>query len=139
MAYSYDFKDNVVYGADHINAIRASFLTKGVVEESATSCMAVMDGAEVKILAGQAIFEDGYVFLENGEVIENGEKVDLDTADNNDVNTGININTADGYGDEILYFIDCVENDKEIERVTPESSLESIKLVEETLKACKKI
>ena len=70
---------------------------------------------------------------------ENGEKVDLDTADNNDVNTGININTADGYGDEILYFIDCVENDKEIERVTPESSLESIKLVEETLKACKKI
>ena len=87
----------------------------------------------------KAIFENGYVYLENGEVIDNGEKVNLDTVDKNDADTGININTADGYGDEILYFIDCVENNKEIERVTPESSLESIRLVEETLKACKKI
>ena len=87
----------------------------------------------------KAIFENGYVYLENGEVTENGKKIDLDTVDNNDVDTGINIQTADGYGDEILYFIDCVENDKPVERVLPESSLASIKLMEDTLKVCKKV
>lgn len=59
MAYSYDFKDNVVYGAEDINGIRASVLTKGVVEESATSCMAEINEGLVKICEGQAIFSDG--------------------------------------------------------------------------------
>ncbi len=86
----------------------------------------------------RAVFENGYVFFENGVVNDNGEKVNLDTVDNNDADTGINIKATDGYGDEILYFIDCVMNDKKIERVTPESSLASIKLVEDTLAVCKK-
>jgi len=59
MAYSYDFKDNVVYGADDINAIRASILTKGVVEESQSSCKVTATDTGVKINKGQAIFEDG--------------------------------------------------------------------------------
>ena len=59
MAYSFDFKDNVIYGADDINAIRASILTKGVVEEQADSCKAVLSDGVVKICKGQAIFADG--------------------------------------------------------------------------------
>ncbi len=59
MAYSYDFKDNVVYGADHINAIRTSILTKGVIEESDTSCKAVLTDVGVLIQQGQAVFDDG--------------------------------------------------------------------------------
>ena len=59
MAYTYDFKDNVVYGADDINAIRASILTKGVVEESQSSCKVTAADTGVKINKGQAIFKDG--------------------------------------------------------------------------------
>lgn len=59
MAYSFDFKDNVVYGADDINAIRRSILTKGVVEEKADSCLAILSDGVVKISEGQAIFADG--------------------------------------------------------------------------------
>ena len=59
MAYSYDFKDNVIYGADDINAIRASILTKGVIEESSLSCKAEKVDGGVKINKGQAVFEDG--------------------------------------------------------------------------------
>lgn len=59
MAYSYDFKDNVVYGADDINAIRASILTKGVVEETGESCKVEISDGTVKISKGQAIFADG--------------------------------------------------------------------------------
>lgn len=59
MAYSYDFKDNVVYGADDINAIRTSILTAGVIEETDTSCKVVAEGDGVKIAGGQAVFSDG--------------------------------------------------------------------------------
>ena len=59
MAYTYDFKDNVVYGADDINAIRASILTKGVVEEASDSLKAVKSENGITILKGQAIFDDG--------------------------------------------------------------------------------
>lgn len=59
MAYSYDFKDNVVYGAEDINSIRASILTKGVIEDSARSLKVLPEGNGIKILEGQAIFGDG--------------------------------------------------------------------------------
>lgn len=59
MAYSYDFKDSKVYGADNINAIRASILTKGVVEETVTSCKVVAKNSGVTIMQGQAVFGDG--------------------------------------------------------------------------------
>lgn len=59
MAYTYDFKDNVVYGADDINAIRASIMTKGVIEEASDSCMVVKSTYGVTIKKGQALFADG--------------------------------------------------------------------------------
>lgn len=70
MAYSFDFKDNVIYGADNINSIRAGILTKGVVEEQADSCKAVLSGGVVKIGQGQAIFADGCKIEVDSEGVE---------------------------------------------------------------------
>lgn len=70
MAYSFDFKDNVVYGADDINAIRASILTKGVVEETVDSCKAILADGVVKIGEGQAIFADGCKIEVDSEGVE---------------------------------------------------------------------
>ena len=70
MAYSYDFKDNVVYGADDINAIRTSIMTKGVIEESDSSCKVVALESGVKILQGQAVFDDGCRIEVDSEGVE---------------------------------------------------------------------
>ena len=73
MAYSYDFKDDVVYGADDINAIRASILTKGVIEESQSSCKVTAEEGIFKISKGQAVFNDGCRI----EVDDEGVSVDV--------------------------------------------------------------
>lgn len=75
MAYSYDFKNNVVYGAEDINGIRASILTKGVVEETSDSCKAEFAEGKVKISEGQAIFTDGSRI----KIDKNGVLLDYET------------------------------------------------------------
>ena len=86
-----------------------------------------------------AVFENGYVELKSGVVSDNGKEVEFDNDDDVVESTGINLSNVDGYSDEILYFIDCIKTGKQPERVTPQSSLESVKLVEETLKKLKRI
>ena len=76
-----------------------------------------------------AIFENGYIKCD-GDVIKNGEKVSLDLGDTSE-DTGINLSGADGYADEIAYFVDCIKTGRKPEMVTPESSMASVKLVEE--------
>lgn len=76
-----------------------------------------------------AIFENGYVQLKDGKVYKNGEEVTIEAGDTSE-DTGINLSGADGYADEIAYFIDCIKNGKKPARVTPESSMNSVKLVE---------
>ena len=76
-----------------------------------------------------AIFENGYVKCD-GDVIKNGVKVSLDLGDTSE-DTGINLSGADGYADEIAYFVDCIKTGRKPEKVTPESSMASVKLVEE--------
>ena len=85
------------------------------------------------------MFENGYVELKSGVVSDNGKEVEFDNDDDVVESTGINLSNVDGYSDEILYFIDCIKTGKQPERVTPQSSLESVKLVEETLKKLKRI
>ena len=79
-----------------------------------------------------AVFENGSVVSKGGKVMKNGKEVSLEITETSE-NTGINLSGADGYADEIAYFIDCINNDKEPERVTPVSSLYSVMLVEEIL------
>ena len=53
-------------------------------------------------------------------------------------NTGINLSGADGYADEIAYFIDCINKGKTPDMVTPASSKNSVKLVERLLASASK-
>ena len=79
-----------------------------------------------------AVFEQGYVQLKDGKVYKNGEEVSLDLGQTSE-DTGINLSGADGYSDEIAYFIDCIKSGKEITKVTPESSCYSVELVEQLI------
>lgn len=81
-----------------------------------------------------AVFERGWVELRSGKVYKNGELVDLDVKEEAvSENTGINISRADGYAAEIAYFVDCISRGVSPDRVTPESSEASVKLVERIL------
>lgn len=77
-----------------------------------------------------AVFENGFVKLAGGELYRNGEKVDLGAAKCANEDLGINVSNADGYGVEIRYFMNCIKENKAPEMVTPESSYNSVKLVE---------
>ena len=79
-----------------------------------------------------AIFENGYVESRGGKVVKNGTEVSLEKTEVSE-NTGINLSGADGYSDEIMYFMDCIKNGREPERVSTKSSLKSVELVEEIL------
>ncbi len=81
-----------------------------------------------------AVFERGWVELRSGKVYKNGVLVDLDVKEEAvSENTGINISRADGYAAEIAYFVDCISRGVSPDRVTPESSEASVKLVERIL------
>lgn len=86
-----------------------------------------------------AVFENGYVELKNGTVSDNGKEVEFDNGDDVVETTEINLSNVDGYSDEILYFINCIKNNTKSEKVTPQSSLKSVQLVEKTLKEIKRI
>ncbi len=85
-----------------------------------------------------AVFEKGYVESRLGKIIKNGEEVNV-TAGSVSEDTGINLSGADGYSDEITYFIECIKTGKQPTRVTPESSLNSVQLVEEIRKKAEKV
>ena len=85
-----------------------------------------------------AVFENGYVESRGGKVVKNGKEVSLEATETSE-DTGINLSGADGYADEIAYFMDCIKNNREPERVSPESSLKSVQLVEEILKKAKRV
>ena len=81
-----------------------------------------------------AVFENGYLSMEKGNLSENGEKVDLEKTDEIK-DTGINLSNVDGYALELQYFADCVKNGRVPEKVTVESSEKSIALIER-MKKC---
>ena len=104
----------------------------------------VYDGFDVTVTGGWfsydipfkaeyiAIFENGYVESAGGKLIKNGEEIALEAGETSE-DTGINLSGADGYADEIAYFVDCIEKGKKPEIVTPKSSEDSIKLIERIL------
>ncbi len=80
-----------------------------------------------------AIFENGIVISDGATFTKNGQPIEIEVGEVSE-NTGINLSGADGYGDEIAYFIDCVERGVKPDKVTPESSHNSVKLVHEIMK-----
>ena len=79
-----------------------------------------------------AFFENGTFELKGGKLYKNKEEIDLGAAAKTE-NTGINISSSDGYGEEIEYFVSCVEKGVAPTMVTPESSARSISLAERIL------
>ena len=80
-----------------------------------------------------AVFEKGYVSFCQGKCIKNGEEVNFSDIDT-EMDTGVNVKGFDGYSDEIIYFIDCLEKGIVPDMVTPVSSENAIKLVERIVK-----
>lgn len=84
-------------------------------------------------MGATAIFQDGYVIVDNGKVIDNGEEVNFEDSGIAS-ETGINLSNVDGYACEIMYFMDCIKNGKKPEMSLPESAAYSVQMVKETLK-----
>ncbi len=85
-----------------------------------------------------AVFENGYI-RSDGKLIENGTEVKTDAPAAKVADTGINLSSLDGYGDEIHYFVECIKKGIPTDKVTLESSLYSIELCREILKKAKNI
>ena len=67
-------------------------------------------------------FEDAVVSNENGKMViylRNDEKIDLSKDAEGDTGN-INLPKSDAYANEIHYFVDCVVNDKPVEKIKPE-------------------
>ncbi len=86
----------------------------------------------------RAVFENGYITYKDGKLTENGNIINLDANDKTEA-TGINITQTDGYGDEIQYFINCIKDSVKPSIVTPKSSFNSVKLIEDTICVSEKI
>lgn len=124
----YDLKDNSNY-------INTTFYYDGFSVETVGGWFNASIPFRAEYLA---VFENGYVESKGGKVTKNGKEVSLDAGETSE-DTGINLSGADGYADEIAYFMDCIKNNREPARVAPESSLTSVKLVEEILKKAKRV
>ncbi len=59
MGYSYDFKNNELYSADDINAIRASLINKGIIGGTSAAFKVTVSDGKVFVSEGAAVFEDG--------------------------------------------------------------------------------
>lgn len=85
-----------------------------------------------------AVFEHGCVNLTADGIVENGQLVKTEQISDT-IEADINISAADGYRTEIYYFADCVRRGEAPEKVTIDSSLNSVALVEKMEKCCKMI
>lgn len=79
-----------------------------------------------------AIFEEGYIESIGDDLLKNGEPVAVETEQAGD-DKDLYIITDSGYENEIRYFVNCIINDTNPDKVTPESSEASVKLVERIL------
>lgn len=85
-----------------------------------------------------AFFENGMLELKGGKVYKCGEEISLEEEKIGEA-TGINISSSSAYTDEIAYFVDCIENGKKPEFITPASSAGSVKLIERLMASAIKI
>lgn len=78
-----------------------------------------------------AVFQNGYVELNKGKLVMNGEEVQVNKeVQKNNKDLGINVGNDNGYLAEIQYFVDCIQKGKKPELVTPASSMQSVVLAD---------
>lgn len=85
-----------------------------------------------------AVFQNGSVELTD-KLYKNGEEVELNKAQAEEVDLGINVGNDDGYLKEMQYFVNCIVENKKPDFVTPESSARSVELVDQIKKKAKKL
>ena len=80
----------------------------------------------------KAVFQNGIVESRGGKLYNCGTEVKIDS-DERKGDTGINISSDNAYEAEIRYFVSCLEKSEKPGIITPESSQNSIKLIERIL------
>lgn len=91
----------------------------------------------------KACFEEAILVYKNGKLTvyeKDKQAIEVTFQDQSKLNTAssdVNIDSADGYFNEIEYFLDCIREGKRPERSLPESSLESLGLVHKELESVK--
>ena len=90
----------------------------------------------------RGVFEDGTVLEYNSKnqplIIHGKEKAELVNIPKpkvDFVNSGGNISERDGYYNEVKYWVECLQNDKYPERVTPEDAKVSLEIVLKEIKS----
>ena len=141
-----DYVQSILGMPDYISAIRYGLKnnndfaqTEMVYGETLVSCEGTWYNAHIPFHATFiAVFENGYV--ENTDKLyKNGKEVILaEETKVEEVDLGINVGNDNGYLNEIQYFVDCIHNGTKPDFVTPESSANTIELVDK-IKACAKM
>lgn len=81
----------------------------------------------------RAIFENGYISYIGGKLVENTVEVPLD---NDEIlQSEINLKGSDGLAAELQYFVNCVIENKPVEKCLPADSCRSVELVERIKKS----
>lgn len=82
-----------------------------------------------------AVFDNGYVRYEAGKIDDNGEAVESSATKKQDL--GINISGDGAHAMEIGYFVKCVLSDLPVTFVTPESSMQTVEIMENLINNAK--
>ena len=142
-----DFVQSILGMPDDVSAIHYGLKnnndfaqTQMVYGETLISCEGTWYGTNIPFQATYlAVFENGYV--KSGEkLVKNGKEVIIEQTEKaDDVDLGINIGNDNGYLNEIQYFVDCIVNGKKPSLVTPESSAQTMTLVDKIKAQAQKI
>ena len=127
-AYRYNMKDN--------NDTVVTNMTYG---DTLVSCEGTWYNTGIPFHATfLAVFQNGSLELSD-KLYKNGVPVEADAAKAESVDLGINVGNDDGYLNEMQYFVNCIIENKKPNFVTPESSAQSVKLVDTIKKKAKKL
>lgn len=142
-----DYVQSILGMPDYVSAIHYGLRnnndfaqTEMVYGDTLVSCEGTWYNAPIPFHATYlAVFENGYV-ESSDKLYKNGEAVTVEeSAKASDVDLGINIGNDNGYLNEIQYFIDCIHNGTKPNLVTPESSAQTMELVDKIKASAKKL
>lgn len=135
-----DYVQSILGMPDKIMAAKYTFRnnndfaqTEMIYGDTLVSCEGTWYNAPVAFTAiYRAVFQNGIVESTTNGIFKNGQKVEDEKKEEaKELDLGINISNDNGYLNEMQYFVDCVNNGVSPDLVTPQSSADTIKLVNE--------
>ena len=132
-----DSISSIHYGLKNNNDFAQTEMVYG---ETLVSCEGTWYNAPIPFHATfLAVFENGYV-ESTDKLYKNGKPVTVEeSAKAEELDLGINVGNDNGYLNEIQYFVDCVNNGTSPDFVTPESSAQTMALVDAIKNKAQKI